>query len=158
MNRLVIGIGNELRGDDAAGLLAARAVRAAAPAAFRIRESRGDPGDLMALWRDMQNVYMIDCCVSGSVPGTIRRFDSALGPLPARFDAVSSHGFGLAAALELARALRRLPPRLIVFGIEGDCFEIGAPPSPAIAEAASRVAERIMRQGRCPDAPLSSGL
>ena len=38
---------------------------------------------------------------------------------------ISSHGFGLAHAVELARALGRLPSRLIVFAIQGETFDYG---------------------------------
>jgi hydrogenase maturation protease len=55
----------------------------------------------------------------------------------------SSHAFNLAEAIELGRALGRLPPRLVIYGIEGACFEHGAAPSAAVRTAAVVVGERI---------------
>jgi hydrogenase maturation protease len=60
--------------------------------------------------------------------------------LPAGLFRVSTHRFGLADALELARALGRLPPRVVVYGIEGSRFAPGRPMSPAVAAAVERLA------------------
>ena len=60
----------------------------------------------------------------------------------------STHHFGLAEAVELARALDRLPPRLWIYGIEGKQFEQGSVPSPEVTQAIEKVAERIASQCR----------
>ena len=60
---------------------------------------------------------------------------SAATPLPRGALGMSTHGFGLAEALELARALGQLPRRCIVYAIEGASFETGAPLSPEVAAA-----------------------
>lgn len=55
---------------------------------------------------------------------------------------VGPYAFGLAAAVQLGRALHRLPGRLLLVGVEGSSFAPGAPLSPAVADAvgpASRV-------------------
>src|ERR1035437_11103975 len=57
----------------------------------------------------------------------------------------STHHFGLAEAVELARVLDRLPPCLWIYGIEGRRFEQGSCPSPEVARAIEEVAERIAR-------------
>lgn len=62
------------------------------------------------------------------------------GRLPAPFAAPSTHALGLAEAVELGRALGRLPPTLTVFGIEGTTFTAGATPTPAVLAAVPRVA------------------
>jgi hydrogenase maturation protease len=38
----------------------------------------------------------------------------------------AGHAVGVAEAIELARCLGRLPARVVVFGVEGDCFETGS--------------------------------
>ena len=48
--RLFIGIGNPLRGDDAAGLLAARALRERGAGGAEVRELEGEPVDLIDAW------------------------------------------------------------------------------------------------------------
>jgi len=44
----------------------------------------------------------------------------------------------------LARALGRLPPRLIVYGVEGKAFEAGVGLSPEVKAAVQEVAERVL--------------
>ena len=116
--RLLIGLGNELRGDDAAGLLVARAARGRA-AGIDVVESGGEPIDLLDSWEGFDDVVVADAVSSGAEPGTVHRIDAAAGPLPTPFASPSTHALGLAEAVELGRALDRLPTRLVVFGIEG---------------------------------------
>ena len=57
--------------------------------------------------------------------GTIHRLDASERELPAELFRASTHHVGLAEAVELARALGRLPARTVIYGIEGESFEIG---------------------------------
>ena len=79
---------------------------------------------------------MVDAVSSGAEPGTIHRLDALTERLPAELSRGSTHAFGLAEAVELARALERLPGRLLVFGIEGKRFDAGAGLSPEVEQAA----------------------
>ncbi len=126
---LVIGIGNEFRGDDALGLLAARDVDALHLPGVRVIESRGDGARLMRLWKGLSTVLLVDAVHSGSPPGTLHRLDASLHPIPAKFLCTSSHQFGVAEAVETARALGELPGRVIVFGIEVEHCVAGTPPA-----------------------------
>jgi len=139
--RLFIGIGNPLRGDDAAGLLAARALRGREPRGIEVLELEGEPVDLIETWEGTDAVVVADAVSSGGEPGELHRIDAGEGPLPATLAGASTHAMGLAEAVELARALERLPARLLVFGIEAASFETGAEPSAAVRAAAQRVAD-----------------
>jgi hydrogenase maturation protease len=59
---------------------------------------------------------------------------------------VSTHRLGLAEALELARALGRLPSSIVVHGIEGARFGPGLPLSPEVASATVRLAETLVAE------------
>lgn len=139
---LVIGIGNRLRGDDGAGPLVADRLRAAGLAAV---EHSGEGAGLIEAWQGAALVVIVDAMRSGAEPGTIRRFDAAAATLPTGLFHYSSHQFGLAEAIETARLLDRLPPRLIVYGIEGVRFGFGDPLSGAVARAVAELGERIAR-------------
>jgi hydrogenase maturation protease len=147
---LVIGIGNPSRGDDAAGLLAARLARdrLAGAADISVLECNGDPVDLISRWVDADTVIIVDAARSGATPGRVHRIDARAGPLPTAIRRASSHALGVAEAVELARALHALPPRLIVYGIEAGAVSVGTPPSPAVASAAVAVARRVVRAAR----------
>jgi len=142
---LVIGIGNDDRHDDAAGLATARLLRSGADAGRalpRVLELGGEATELIEAWGGETTVIVADAMVSGAAPGTVRRFDAAREPLPAAPTATSTHGLGLAEAVALARALGRLPARLVLVGIEGADFSPGRGLGPAVAagvEAAARL-------------------
>jgi len=146
-NVLVIGIGNAYRGDDAAGLIAARRVREQASERFSVIEHPGEGAALMELWKDADAVIVIDAMHSGgAAPGTVSRFDVALRPLPASMFRDSTHAFGLAEAVELSRALKQLPHPLIVYAVEAQNFEAGTELSPAIQFAMQTVVERVLQE------------
>jgi len=148
---VVLGIGNTARGDDGAGRQAARLLRPLLPGKVEVLELDGEATAILAGLENADAAYLIDACVSGSgaplgtlpPPGTLHRIDAAEGALPHSRSDISTHGFGLAGAVELARVLGKLPPRCIVYAIEAESFEPGAPLSAAVAAAAVLAAERI---------------
>jgi len=136
---LLIGAGNPDRGDDAAGPMVVRRLKEIADIACDCVEATGEATAIMALIEGRDQVIIVDACQSASPAGTIHRFDAAAGPLPASLNTPSSHGFGVAAGLELARALGQLPSKVIVFAVEGASFAHGAPLSPAVDESINRI-------------------
>jgi hydrogenase maturation protease len=143
--KLVIGVGNHDRGDDAVGLAVAERVRAAAPSGVGVIMLEGDQLALLDAWADATDVYVIDAVCSGSPPGTVFHFDAA-SPLPTRFGHRGSHTFSLADVVELARALGTLPPHLTGYGIEGNRFDVGAPLSPETSRAIEDVVGSLLRE------------
>ncbi len=144
--KLVIGIGNEFRGDDGAGLLVARRLRGVTGSGTKVAESSGEATELMSLWTGAELVVLVDAVHSGSAPGRIFRFVIPGDMIPkALFPGHSTHAFGVMEGIELAKTLGSLPPQVIVYGIEGATFEAGAAISPEVEEAAVEVAERIVR-------------
>ncbi len=144
---LVIGVGNDLRGDDSAGLEVARRLRGVgdgaragvgAPLAYD-----GDGAGLLDLWQGARAVVLVDAISSGAPAGTIHRFDASATALPARMAHGSTHAIGLADAIELARVLRRLPPRVLVYGVVGERFGAGAALSEAVAAALAPLADAV---------------
>jgi hydrogenase maturation protease len=141
---LVIGIGNPDRGDDAAGRAAASRLKARLPKDIRVIESDGDAAALLAQLADADDVILIDAALSGAGPGTIARFAAHETPLPAARFGLSTHGFGLAEAIELARTLGQMPRRCTVYAIEGRSFALGEGLSPEIDAAVDTVVARIL--------------
>jgi hydrogenase maturation protease len=132
LSALVLGIGNDWRSDDAAGLEVARGLRAAG---MRALERGGEPTGLIDVWEGEEHVILVDAVSSGAAPGTIHRFDADAGPLPARLFSASTHHLGVAEAVELGRSLGRLPDKLEVIGIEGSRFGAGRGLSPKVRRA-----------------------
>jgi hydrogenase maturation protease len=137
----IAGVGNDWRGDDAAGLIAARRLRELLPG-VRVVEVGGDASALLDAWTGAELAIVIDAVRSGAPPGTIHRLDG--GP-PAAMRLGSTHAIGLAEAIALGRALGRLPARLELYGIEAASFETGAGLSPEVARAVEALCERLSR-------------
>ena len=140
----MIGVGSRERGDDAAGLLAARVpAHARAGRASRSSAAAPTPCRCFDAWEGAERVWLVDAVMSGAAAGTVHRIDAAREPLLPRPRCRSTHGLGVAEAVELARALGRLPRSLVVFGIEGASFPVGGWPSADVRAGARRAAAAI---------------
>jgi len=144
--RLVIGIGNAERGDDAVGLLVARLLRGRVPEDVEIRERDGEASALLELLGTADAAYLIDAAVSGTAAGTVNRFDCVSEPLPKAVRAVSTHGFGVSEAVDLARVLGRLPACCVLYTIEAGTVAPGAELSTAARASAEAVAQRVVAE------------
>lgn len=140
----VLGIGSADRGDDGVG-----------PAVAKVVEQRGlpdvvvvwpaEPLDLLDAGPETSLVVVVDAMRSGAVPGTLRVTDVRDGSLPEWSGAESTHAVGLDAAVELARALGRVPTRLVVVGIEAERFTLGLPLSQAVRGSVEQAAAEVAR-------------
>ncbi len=136
---LVLGLGEPWRGDDGVGPWIAERLAARGRAA---RGWRGDGLGLVALFEGRRAVVLLDATRGAGPPGTLTRLDGA-GPLPRGLFRGSTHEFGLAEAVETARALGLLPPALRLYGIEGASFALGEGLSPEVARSAARLLEEL---------------
>ncbi|WP_024287470.1 hydrogenase maturation protease [Cellulomonas sp. KRMCY2] len=147
--RLVIGLGSPDRGDDAVGTVVARRVEAAGLPGVTVVVHE-DPTALIDLWSDTDMTVVVDAVRSGGPAGGMLLVEAGSGAAPladqawARTGRGGTHAFGLAAAVELGRALGRLPARLVVVGVEGAGFEHGAPLSDAVAGAVDPVVDAVL--------------
>ncbi len=142
----VIGVGNDLRGDDAIGPEAVRRLRARAVPGIEATVCAADPAALIEAWAGAARAVVVDAMAGGGRPGAVVRFDAAAAPLPVASFRGSTHGLGVAEAVELARALGRLPGSLTVIGVEGARWEPGAPLGPEADEAVDRVVDDLVRE------------
>ncbi|HXR24814.1 MAG TPA: hydrogenase maturation protease [Candidatus Binataceae bacterium] len=144
-NLFVAAIGNPDRGDDGVGRAIARELRQRVRG-VRILECGGDVLELIDEWAGYGAAILIDASGPAGDPGRIRRIDLVNSLLPADFSQNSTHAFGLAETIELARALGQLPRHLIVYLVEGERFEIGGSLSPQVAGAVGKAAEAILAE------------
>ncbi len=146
MSWMVIGVGNEFRGDDAAGCVVARELAARGLGGVRVMEHQSDGTALLRYFQDAENLLLVDAVTSGKSPGTVHRLDLRAQNIPANFIHNSSHLFGIPEAVAIARELGQLPSRLIFYGIEGARFETGAELSPGMNEALPKVMAMIEKE------------
>ena len=138
MARLVIGIGNLMRGDDAAGLRVVQALGISET----VLEHDGEPASLIALWEDHDEVVLVDAVSADQPHGTVIEIDATHSALPAAM-CHSTHALGPAEAVELARALGKLPNKITLLGIEGRTYSFGTALSPEVESAVGDVVRRL---------------
>lgn len=140
----IVGIGNADRGDDAVGPAVIAMLAQAPPEGVVLHTARADMLTLIDTWQADDQVFLVDAVAAAGSPGRVIRIDVSRETVASGLDSfVSSHGFSLAGAIELARALGRLPRRLMVYGIEGAGFDPGAPLSPPVSRALPRLVSHL---------------
>ena len=144
MTSIVIGVGNRDRGDDAAGPIVCDRLRArpGTPASLRMFVCEGSILDLALHWDHDDHVVIVDAMQPGDEPGRVVTVDATVEPLPMP-GAVSTHEIDVSAAIELARAIGRMPARLLLIGIEAAQTDWCTPPSPAVEAAIDSVVDLV---------------
>jgi len=138
---LIIGIGNEMGGDDAAGLLVVRLLDPSlVSSAVRIVEHTGEAMDLVETWRDVDRVFVVDAVATGAPAGTLSRWEDIAPP---EVRTASSHALGLGEAIRLGRALGAIPGSLVIYGIEGTRYGPGDPVSAEVRDASAVAARQL---------------
>jgi hydrogenase maturation protease len=160
----ILGCGNFDRGDDAAGLLVARRLRAPGPETLGIEipgveipgveiiEQSGESFSLMDCW-GLEHVILVDATAPRGTPGRVRVWNAHADRLPEDVFPCSTHAFGVREGVELARAMKRLPQTLLIYGIEGKQFFSGARPSPEVESAVRSVAQQLLELARTMTGP-----
>lgn len=140
---MILGYGNDNRSDDAAGLVAVRRLRSLGVDAA---EFQSDAMELMEVWSGHQEVMIIDAVVTGAEPGTVTIWEAHRTPVPPDRFPCSTHGLGLAEAVELARVMGRLPASLMIYGIEAVRFDRDGQVSTEVDAAINRLVLQIAGQ------------
>jgi len=140
---LIIGIGNKLRGDDAAGLLALKKIKELAPEGVDVIENNGDGAELINKWAGRDKVILIDAVVSGSPPGTIHKFSSPGPIVPTEMFKFSTHLFSVPQAIYLSASLGNLPKELTIYGIEAKSLDYGAHVSDEVEIAINNIVQFV---------------
>ncbi len=145
-NALVVAVGNPYRSDDGIGPRVAKWLRITAPSWVTVVEHDGEPAGLLDTWDGADVAVVIDAARSEpATPGRIHRVDvDAMSDL--RPPVVNTHAAGPAEAVALGHALGRLPPRLVLYGVEGQSFLPGVGLSPEVEASIPAVAERILAE------------
>ena len=146
MSLVILGLGNDLLGDDGIGLLAAESLRGREGPETSVRTSVQAGLYLLESLQGFEDAIVIDS-VLGDHPGTIRELRGA------ELDEVSvpsAHYVGLPEALALARASGLdVPQRLRIFGVEIDVAQrIGSSPSPAVSACLPRLVATVQQAAK----------
>ena len=143
----VIGIGQSLRGDDAAGLEAVRQWKEKFPETANRPEVQVVASELpgLALLDVLFKVHaaiLVDAIQGSDKPGTVHRLsENELASFTS--DSKSAHGWGVAETLQLGSQLMSTRPKIRIVGITSEQANIGADLSDAVKDSMPRVCEAI---------------
>lgn len=141
---VVIGVGNEFRRDDGAGLAVIERLRRLVPCGVELVITDGEPTRLIEAWTGAALAVVVDAVrAEPPHPGRVRRF-VVDRPASGAGRPASSHGFGLDDSVALALALDRMPGRLIVHAIEAADLSQGAGLTAPVAAAVGLAADAIL--------------
>ena len=141
----IIGVGSPF-GDDRLGWIVAEQLKAL-PICLskkgKIDISILDrPGTaLISQWKDVDAVILIDAIRSGASPGTLHILSA--DDIDENTQLTSSHGFGVASTMALARTLDELPQYFYLCGIEIDPTNLGEDLGLSVRVAINPLVDRI---------------
>ncbi len=144
---IIVGIGNPYRGDDAAGWAVIDKLAAKIGSAIKLVKQQGDVAELIDFFVHFKSVYLVDAGSWDAPIGSWQRIDVLKDPIPEETVQTSTHGFGAAQAISLARNLDQLPKKLIVYAINGGAYHISNELSGPVAKCIDSVAEAVLNEG-----------
>lgn len=145
---LVVGCGNLLRGDDAAGPVLVRMLADRdMPAGVRLIDGGTAGMDIAFAMRGVPTVVIVDASRVGVEPGTIHRVPGE-ELVDLRPPDGNLHSFRWDQALGFAQWLLadEYPGDVTVWLVEGQSFEHGAPLSEPVQAALDRIADQVVAQ------------
>jgi hydrogenase 3 maturation protease len=149
---VLLGIGSELRSDDAVGLVVARAASEPPIPAIHCIEAGPAPENFTAEIRRIapSHLIMVDAAQMDAKPGTTRLLD------PARAGGASFATHGLPLGVLAGYLESEIGCAVMLIGIQPQSLEFGEKLTPEVAEAADALVEAI-RACLAPRAAAESG-
>ncbi|MGD9518109.1 MAG: hydrogenase maturation protease [Armatimonadota bacterium] len=142
---VVLGVGNELRSDDAVGVIVARRIADLSPME-NVTVVEGHTGGLNLLF-DLEEAdwaIIVDALDLGTQPGTVAVFEADEADVRVVERAASLHHVSLADVLELAR-LSGLTTRVTIVGVQPDSTLPGDRLSDAVANRVDELVDIVWR-------------
>lgn len=146
VHTLVIGCGNLLRGDDAAGPVLVRRMRErGVPAGVECADAGTAGIDVAFRMRGVPEVILVDACRSGSEPGALIVVPGSEVEHSPSGAGINLHAFRWDHAIAFSRWLLEdhYPGKVTAYLIEGESFEPGDGLSPAVERAVDALATRL---------------
>lgn len=145
---VIVGCGNLLRGDDAAGpILVRKLADRDLPSGIRLIDGGTAGMDVAFAMRGARQAIVIDASALGVAPGTIHRVpgEELVDLTPPQGNL---HSFRWDQALGFAQWLLKedYPEEVTVWLIEGQSFTVGEALTPAVENAVDRVADLIVAE------------
>ncbi len=143
---VIVGCGNVLRGDDAAGPLLVRKIRElGCPQGVRLVDGGTAGMDVALQMAGAREVVIVDACTSGSTPGDVFELPGDELEVPP-LAGMNLHAFRWDNAIAFARWLlkEQYPKDVRVTLIEAQTLDYGAPLSEPVARSVDLVARGLI--------------
>ncbi len=150
---LILGVGNPLRRDDGIGPEVIRLLtenRSKKNSTYKLSsdidllDGGTDGLGLIEYLKDYKKVIIIDAVEMKLTPGTIKVFTPQEAVININSDALSTHGFGIAELIKLARGLD-INPELIIVGIQPENIDYGEELSGTISSILDILIKEILK-------------
>ncbi|MDH4203678.1 MAG: hydrogenase maturation protease [Phycisphaerae bacterium] len=121
---IVVGLGNPLMADEGIGVVLVEELSKLAAAGklptAGVEYYDGGCGGMYLLHTiaDRKKAVLIDCCLMGTEPGTIRRFTPDDVASVKQMAHLSLHEVDILKVIELAKEIGSCPDEIVIFGIE----------------------------------------
>lgn len=144
---LVLGLGNLVMSDDAAGVRVVQglAARHRFPPAVTLLDGGTLGLDLLPYLEEVDRLLVIDAVETGSPAGTLVRLSGEEIPL-ALATKVSPHQMGLRDLLTVADLQGHAPGEMVLWGVQPGSIEMAMELSPEVAEALDPLEERVLQE------------
>ncbi len=142
----ILGLGNLMRTDDAAGMLAVRrlAEDSRLPHGVEVIEGGTLGLDLLHAVYGISHLLVLDAVDTGSAPGTLARFmGQELADLPT---SKSVHLLGLSDLLNVLQLMDEPPMEIVLLGVQPQSTGWGTALTPAVEAAQSDLVEAALKQ------------
>jgi hydrogenase maturation protease len=143
---VIVGCGNLLRGDDAAGPILVRKIwEIGCPAGVRLVDGGTAGMDVALQMAGAREVVIVDACTSSSTPGDIFELPGHEVEVPPSAG-MNLHALRWDSAIAFARWLlkERYPENVTVILIEAQTLDYGAPLSEAVTKSVDAVARDLI--------------
>jgi hydrogenase maturation protease len=142
---LVLGMGNRLCSDDAAGPLAIDRLQAECLEVPKVAYRDGGTMGLALLpeIEDAAALIAIDAAQFGAAPGSVRVFEGDAMDRQVGARKRSAHELALADLLAAAAFNGRLPPRRALVAVQPESTDLGLEPTPAVRSALQPLCDAV---------------
>jgi len=142
----VVGLGNELRGDDGIGPRMINELQYGPFAqSMKLVNAGADAFIVLEYLRQENPVVIIDCAQMGKQSGEVVCFDADQSSLAQMDKLISMHGFGLSEIYQMATAIGPVAPCKII-GIQPKSIEFNTGLSPEVENSIKKIENLVIEE------------
>jgi hydrogenase maturation protease len=149
MRAVVLGIGNTILSDEAAGVRTVEALEQAyqMPDNVLVIDGGTSGMEMIEDLSDLDFLLVIDVVLTGAAPGTLVKIAGAEIPVFFR-DKLSPHQIGLPDVLASLELLDAIPKEIVVLGVEPISLALGMDMTPTVAATIPELVDRAVAELR----------